>query len=86
MTTKIHLAAFTIAQTSRFAFPLVSFAVLTPSGETLALIRRSLFSRLGRNRWKVMTAGGRSMIAEAIMPSPGAAKGVVPKKGIGIAF
>ena len=27
-----------------------------------------------------------SMIAEAITPSPGAAKAVVPKKGIGIAF
>ncbi len=26
------------------------------------------------------------MIAEAITPSPGAASGVVPKKGIGIAF
>jgi hypothetical protein len=26
------------------------------------------------------------MIAPVMMPSPGAAKGVVPKKGIGIAF
>jgi hypothetical protein len=26
------------------------------------------------------------MIAEAMMPSPGAAKGVVPKKGMGMAF
>jgi hypothetical protein len=26
------------------------------------------------------------MMAEAMMPSPGAAKGVVPKKGIGMAF
>lgn len=69
------VVAFTIAQTSRFAFPLVSFAVLAPDGETLALIRRSLFSRLGRNRWKVMTAGGRSMTAEAVEESLSRAMG-----------
>ena len=61
--------ALTIAQRSRFAFPLVSFAVIAPAGETLALIHRSLFSRLGRNRWKVMTPDGRRMIAEAVEDS-----------------
>jgi hypothetical protein len=57
--------AFAIAQTSRFAFPRASFAVITANGETLARIRRSLFSRMGRNRWRVTTAEGGRVIAEA---------------------
>lgn len=57
--------AFAITQISRFAFPRASFAVMATNGETLARIRRSLFSRLGRNRWKVMTPESGRVIAEA---------------------
>lgn len=45
--------ALTIAQKSRSSFPSVTFAVFTPDGELLALLHKSIFSRLGRNRWTI---------------------------------
>jgi len=45
--------AITISQRSRTSFPSATFAVVTPDGETLALLRKTLFSRLGRNRWTI---------------------------------
>ena len=65
--------AIMIAQQSRFAFPRVAFAVLAANGETLAIIRRSIFSRLGRNRWRVMTADEGRVIADATEESFGRA-------------
>ena len=65
--------AIVITQQSRFAFPRVAFAILGASGETLAIVRRSLFSRLGRNRWRVLTADGGRQIAEAVEESFGRA-------------
>lgn len=43
----------TLSQVSRVAFPTVIYAVATPQGHPLAYIRRSVWSRLGRNRWRI---------------------------------
>lgn len=54
-----NAAALTIAQKSRTSFPSVTYAVVTPENRTLALLRKSVFSRLGRNRWSIDDAIGR---------------------------
>lgn len=64
--------AFTIAQDSRASFPVITFAVVTPDGQRLARLRRSFFSRLGRNRWKIFDAKGYP-IGEAVEESLGQA-------------
>jgi len=64
--------ALTIAQDSRASFPMISFAVVTPDGIRLARIRRSFFSRIGRNRWRVFDPSG-NWIAEAVEESLGRA-------------
>jgi hypothetical protein len=46
--------ALTISQRSRFSFPAAIYAVCTPDGRPLALIRKSALSRLGRNRWTII--------------------------------
>ena len=46
----------------------------------------STSSRTRRTRHSIQAQPAASMITAPIRPSPGAAKGVVPKKGIGIAF
>lgn len=61
--------ALTILQTSRFSFPAVTHAVATPDGRTLALIRRSIFSRLGRNRWAILRVSDRHVIGYAVEES-----------------
>jgi len=53
--------SITISQRSRTSFPSATFAVVTPDGHTLALLRKSLFSRLGRNRWTILDAGDREI-------------------------
>ena len=47
--------ALTIAQ--RKVFPSATYAVTTPNGAQLAELRKSVFSRLGRNRWTVVHDG-----------------------------
>lgn len=47
--------ALTISQ--NFVFPTASYVVSTGGGATLATLRRSAFSRLGRNRWTILTDG-----------------------------
>lgn len=42
-----------IVQTSRSAFPATRFAVQTPDGRTIGVLRRSMFSRLARNSWSI---------------------------------
>lgn len=49
-------ALLTIAQKSRTSFPSVTYAVVTPDGRTLGLLRKSIFSRLGTNRWHIEDA------------------------------
>ncbi len=46
--------ALVIAQRSRAAFPSVTHAVMTPGGQTIALLRKSFFARAGRNRWTML--------------------------------
>jgi hypothetical protein len=67
------VGALVIAQQSRFAFPRVAYTVLTPEGETLAVIRRSIFSRLGTNRWTIVTPNGDRQLADAAEESLGRA-------------
>lgn len=50
--------AVTVSQRSRTSFPSATYAVVTPDGHTLALLRKSLASRLGRNRWSILDANG----------------------------
>ncbi|MGZ4777689.1 MAG: hypothetical protein ACXVH7_06685 [Thermoanaerobaculia bacterium] len=59
------VVALTIAQQSRFAFPRVAFQVMTPEGDVIAVIRRSILSRLGRNRWTIVTPVKDRQIADA---------------------
>lgn len=49
--------ALTIAQTSRSSFPSMTFAVVTPEGASIGVLRKQLLSRIGRNRWQVGGAG-----------------------------
>ncbi|HEV8658515.1 MAG TPA: hypothetical protein VGS96_07780 [Thermoanaerobaculia bacterium] len=42
-----------ITQKSRFAFPRTRYAVKTHDGTTIALLGRSMLSRLGRNSWSI---------------------------------
>jgi hypothetical protein len=60
--------AITISQRSRTSFPSATYAVVTPDGHTLALLRKSLLSRLGRNRWRILDIAGRQS-GEAIEES-----------------
>jgi hypothetical protein len=64
--------ALTIAQDSRASFPVISFTIVTPDGIRLARIRRSFFSRLGRNRWHLLDPNGR-WLGEAVEESFGRA-------------
>ena len=42
-----------IVQRSRVAFPRTTYAVKTSDGATIALLGRSMLSRLGRNSWSI---------------------------------
>lgn len=56
-----HHPALTLSQ--RSTFPTVSYVVAAPNGTTLAEVRKTAFSRLGRHRWTVMQEG--RLVAEA---------------------
>lgn len=56
-----HVPVLTLSQASRVAFPSVTYAVATPEGQTLARIRRTVWSRIGRNRWHLTAAGGQQI-------------------------
>jgi hypothetical protein len=62
--------AITISQRSRTSFPFATYAIVTPDGHTLSLLRKSIFSRLGRNRWTILDAAGREIgfAAEESLP------------------
>lgn len=47
--------ALTISQ--KAVFPAACYAVATPNGATLAELRKSVFSRLGRNHWSIVHEG-----------------------------
>lgn len=60
-----HHPALTVWQ--RTLFPSATFVVATPNGATLAEVRKTLLSRLGRNRWTIVQEG--RPIGEAIEES-----------------
>lgn len=61
--------ALTIAQQSSIAFPVVTYLVTTIDGKTLARIRKSFFSRFGRNRWAILPPNHHGPRGEAIEES-----------------
>ena len=61
--------ALTISQTS--VFPSARYVVATPNGATLAVLRKSFLSRLGRNRWTIVQEG--RFIGDAVEASFGGA-------------
>jgi hypothetical protein len=63
----------TVAQQSNLSFPVAPYIVATPDGHTLSRIRRSVFSRLGRNRWHILAASDDRPIGAAIEESLAAA-------------
>jgi hypothetical protein len=56
-----HHPALTISQ--RSTFPTAGYVVATPNGTTLAELRKTAFSRLGRHRWTIVQDG--RLLAEA---------------------
>lgn len=50
-----HHPALTISQ--RTVFPTGIYDIATPNGATVAELRKSVFSRLGRNRWTIVQEG-----------------------------
>jgi hypothetical protein len=50
-----HHPALTISQ--RTIFPAATYLVATPNGATITELRKSAFSRLGRNRWTITQDG-----------------------------
>ena len=54
--------ALTISQ--RTVFPSAAYVVATPNGTTLAVLRKSFLSRLGRNTWKVLHEGRVTAVAK----------------------
>jgi hypothetical protein len=60
-----HHPALTISQ--RTTHPGVSYVVATPNGATLAELRKTAFSRLGRHRWRIVQEG--RLLAEAVEES-----------------
>ena len=61
--------SLTIAQHSRFSFPSVTYALAAPGSGTLARVRRSIFSRLGRNRWTLLAPSADALHGVAIEES-----------------
>lgn len=65
--------ALRIVQKSRFSFPTTTWAVRTPEGDTLALLRKGALSRLATNRWKIIVPPDHHGSAYAIEESFGRA-------------
>jgi hypothetical protein len=59
----------TVSQLSRFNFPSATYAIADPDGRTLARFRRSIFTRLGRNRWTLLSSNGNAIHGRAIEES-----------------
>ena len=68
--------ALTLSQ--RTFFPTASYTIVTPSGVTLADVRRTFFSRLGRNRWTIAQQG--RFVGDAAEESLG---GALVRKALG---
>ncbi len=65
--------AMSVTQLTRFSFPAVAWLVSTPNGQLLGRIRRSAFSRLGREHWTLMGPSDSGPTGMAIEESLGRA-------------
>ena len=54
-----------IAQQSNVSFPVASYVVGTPEQKVVARLRKSVWSRLGRNRWDILDASDNRPIGYA---------------------
>jgi len=54
-----------IAQQSNVSFPVASYVVGTPEQRVVVRLRKSVWSRLGRNRWDILDAGDNRPIGYA---------------------
>ena len=61
--------ALTIAQQSSVSFPVVTYIVATIDGKRLARLRKSFFSRFGRNRWAILPPNDHGPRGEAVEES-----------------
>lgn len=59
----------TIAQQSSVSIPVVTFLVATADGQPLARLRKSVFARLGRNRWQILPVIDDPPIGQAVEES-----------------
>jgi hypothetical protein len=57
--------ALLIAQQRNVSFPTALFAVSTPDRQLLARLRKHVWSRLGRNRWDILSASDNRPIGTA---------------------
>lgn len=62
-----------IAQASKVGFPVVTYVVSTMDGKVLGRLRKSFFSRFGRNRWLILPPEHHGPRGEAVEESLGAA-------------
>jgi len=61
--------ALTISQQSSASFPVATYLVTTIDGKRLARLRKSFFSRFGRNRWAILPPNPHGPRGEAIEES-----------------
>jgi hypothetical protein len=61
--------ALTISQESSVSFPVATYLVTTIDGKQLARLRKSFFSRFGRNRWAILPPNDHGPRGEAIEES-----------------
>ena len=59
----------TIAQQSSISIPVVTFLVATADGQPLARLRKSVFARLGRNRWHILPINDDPPVGQAVEES-----------------
>jgi hypothetical protein len=59
----------TIVQQSSVSIPVVTFLVATAEGEPLARLRKSVFARLGRNRWHILPLNDDPPVGQAVEES-----------------
>jgi hypothetical protein len=55
----------TLAQQSNISIPVVTFVVASADGQPLARLRKSVFSRLGRNRWSILPVNDEHPLGQA---------------------
>jgi len=65
--------AVTIAQQSSLSIPVVTYFIATNDGKPLARVRKSVLSRLGRNRWDILPISDDRPIGYAVEESLGRA-------------